>query len=548
MASQSTRRVLYYHEERIGQYASIDASLRKPHVVRVADSLIKAYGLYPHVTRCICGQHWSPIAENEVGKFHTEAYLQFLQKLEYDAHEVADQAASFVLNSSVCFSENAWQYSQIYAGGSVAAAHALSKGQADVSINWIGGQPHARRNCASGFSYINDVVLAILALLQANERVLFVNLDAYHANGVEEAFYTTDRVLCLSLHRAVEGFFPGSGGVKDTGEGQGAHHNINLPVKDGFSDDDLDGLFLPTLEVAAENFQPHAVVCCAGSSVLGGDRLGCMNMTLKGYSRCLRALLVVGRPLLLLGGTSYTQANSARVWTALTALACEVDLPIEIPDHEYSSYYSPTDRLEVTPATMSNLNTSESLKATLDAALATVAAMPVRVAVPKLSPPATAAATTSGAALPTVETPLVSVKQETPAVEAQHALSETSEPPQSQQMPMPTSLPTVSSPPPQQQQQLSAGVGTAAPQPQQLPAAGEAGEQADEVSCVAGAGASSASDALRTTASQQAGDASRCAAEEGELAGATPSPMIIDSCGGAAAGTPPADSAMEAPH
>eukprot|EP00965_Chrysotila_dentata_P144668 4778431-Pleurochrysis_carterae.AAC.1 len=176
---------------------------------RLTDELIQAYGLYAHMTVCTYGKYWGALSEQEIGKFHTDAYLQFLQQIEYNGHEIIDEAASFVLNNSViaCFVVDAcfkafqttrerrtWicrTYSQIYAGGSVAAASSLTRGQADVAINWIGGQTHARRDCASGFSYVNDVVLAVLALLPAYERVLFVNIDACHSSGVEEAFFTT---------------------------------------------------------------------------------------------------------------------------------------------------------------------------------------------------------------------------------------------------------------------------------------------------------------------------------------------------------------------
>ena len=77
--------------------------------------------------------------------------------------------------------------------------------------------------------------------------MLFVNLDAWHSSGVEEAFYCTDRVMCVSLHRYAEGVFPGSGGLADTGKDNGAHHNINLPVSDGLDDAGLEALLLPVL-------------------------------------------------------------------------------------------------------------------------------------------------------------------------------------------------------------------------------------------------------------------------------------------------------------
>jgi len=258
----------------------------------------------------------------------------------------------------------------------MAAAQSLVTGEAQVAINWAGGQTHARRDCASGFSYVNDAVLAILELLQGFERVLFVSVDASHASGVEEAFYTTDRVLFLSLHRRGEGVFPGSGGAKDVGELSGKHHNINLPVRDGLTDADLEALLAPVLGTAKIRYQPHVVVACAGTGILSGDRLGCMNVSLDGYVGLVHTLISLDRPTLLLGGSGYTQSTAARAWCAATAAACELELADAVPEHDFYSYYAPTFRLILEPTTMSNYNSASSLAATRDAALQTLEAMP----------------------------------------------------------------------------------------------------------------------------------------------------------------------------
>jgi acetoin utilization deacetylase AcuC-like enzyme len=119
----------------------------------------------------------------------------------------------------------------LYAGGSLAAAQALVSGD-DVAINLMGGQTHARRDCASGFSFVNDAVLAILHLLRAppasledassggeTRRVLFLNLDGWHSSGVEEAFFTTNRVMCISLHRCERHRPPTTHGERRTARG-----------------------------------------------------------------------------------------------------------------------------------------------------------------------------------------------------------------------------------------------------------------------------------------------------------------------------------------
>lgn len=86
---------------------------------------------------------------------------------------------------------------QLYAGGSRDGALHLMEGQADIAFNWAGGMHHAKRAEASGFCYVNDIVLAILELLKKYQRVLYVDIDIHHGDGVEEAFYLTDRVMTV---------------------------------------------------------------------------------------------------------------------------------------------------------------------------------------------------------------------------------------------------------------------------------------------------------------------------------------------------------------
>lgn len=249
----------------------------------------------------------------------------------------------------------------------------------------MGGQTHARRDCASGFSFVNDVVLAILTMLEPraedpseDRRVLYVNLDAWHCSGVEEAFYTTDRVFCLSLHHHADGTFPGSGGSADCGEAAGKHHTVNLPVKDGLTDADLADLFLPVLTAAAERFCPHAIVCTAGAGILAGDRLGCLNVTLEGHASCLKALMALEVPLLVLGSGGYTQLNTARAWCHATAVLCGVELADELPEHDFLDYYLPEPTLTVPPATMDNRNGADKLAALKESALHAVSSIPQR--------------------------------------------------------------------------------------------------------------------------------------------------------------------------
>ena len=113
-----------------------------------------------------------------------------------------------------------------------AAANRIASGATDIAINWAGGLHHAKKREASGFCYINDIVLGIIELLRTYPRVLYVDIDCHHGDGVEEAFYTTDRVMTCSFHKYGE-YFPGTGTQDDTGVGRGKGADFGSSIRIG---------------------------------------------------------------------------------------------------------------------------------------------------------------------------------------------------------------------------------------------------------------------------------------------------------------------------
>ena len=145
------------------------------------------------------------------------------------------------------------------------------------------------------------------------QRVLYIDIDVHHGDGVEEAFYTTDRVMTVSFHKFGD-FFPGTGHIKDIGANNGKHYSLNVPLNDGIDDDSFRGLFRPIIQKVMDVYQPDAVVLQCGADSLSGDRLGCFNLSVKGHADCLRFLRSFNVPLMVLGGGGYTIRNVARCW------------------------------------------------------------------------------------------------------------------------------------------------------------------------------------------------------------------------------------------
>ena len=181
---------------------------------------------------------------------------------------------------------------------------------------------------------ITDIVLGILELLRHKERVLYIDIDVHHGDGVEEAFYTTDRVMTVSFHKYGE-YFPGTGELRDVGVGKGKYYAVNFPLRDGINDDSYKNIFEPIIQHVMDWYQPGAVVLQCGGDSLSGDRLGCFNLSMKGHANCVRFVQGFGLPVLVLGGGGYTMRNVARTWAYETGLLVGKDLPAVLPYNEY---------------------------------------------------------------------------------------------------------------------------------------------------------------------------------------------------------------------
>jgi histone deacetylase HOS2 len=231
--------------------------------------------------------------------------------------------AKFNIGDDCPIFDGIWDYCTLYAGASLDAAKKLINGQSDIAINWSGGLHHAKKSEASGFCYVNDIVLAILQLLRVHPRVLYIDIDVHHGDGVEQAFFSTDRVMTLSFHN----FFPGTGNWDDVGGGPGKHYALNVPLKDGIDDDSYIRLFKGIVGPVVDTYRPSSIVLQCGADSLGCDRLGCFNLNIKAHGACVDFVKKLDLPLLVLGGGGYTPRNVSRLWTYETAFVLLITPP-----------------------------------------------------------------------------------------------------------------------------------------------------------------------------------------------------------------------------
>jgi len=329
----------------------------KPHRIRMAHNLLLNYGLYKKMEI----YRPAPASFDEMAKFHSEEYLSFLRAINPDnVGEYTKQMTRFNVGEDCPVFDGMYAFCQASCGGSIGGAVKLNRGHADVAINWAGGLHHAKKCEASGFCYANDIVLAVLELLKHHKRVLYIDIDIHHGDGVEEAFYTTDRVMTVSFHKFGE-YFPGTGDVKDIGANAAKGYSVNFPLKDGMDDSSYETIFKPVVGRIMQIYQPGAIVLQCGADSLSGDRLGCFNLSLNGHAECVKFVLQQKLPTLILGGGGYTIRNVARCWTLETAVVLNEEISNELPYNDYYEYYGPDYNLHISPSTADNLNMPDAL-------------------------------------------------------------------------------------------------------------------------------------------------------------------------------------------
>ncbi len=272
----------------------------------------------------------APAEIDEIAAFHTRDYIETLRAV--GAGDWVPHAARYGLGpgDNPIF-PGLWDLARVCAGGSLMAAALVAEGEADRVFHFAGGLHHAMPDRASGFCYVNDPVLAIMALRRRGWRVAYVDIDAHHGDGVQFAFYDDPNVLTISTHERGDRLFPGTGFVDELGRGEGVGYSVNLPLQP-FTD---DAVYAPAFEAVVPKlltaFAPDALVLQLGIDSHRTDPLTHLAFTVQGFEAAVRRLLGLVPRVVALGGGGYDLPNVARAWTAAWAAMNDVALDPALP-------------------------------------------------------------------------------------------------------------------------------------------------------------------------------------------------------------------------
>lgn len=268
-------------------------------------------------------------------RFHTSDYVDAVIQAErdQDASPAVRERHNIGINGNPIFPEMFSRPATAAGGGMYAAELVRDGGQV---YNLGGGQHHGRPDQASGFCYFNEPALTMGHLLEnGTQRIFYIDLDAHHGDGVQDAFHDDDRVFTLSIHEG--GRWPMDrrstnpdtqpGGIMDRAGGAAR----NLPVPPGLNDDELEALIEGVALPLITSFEPEALFIQCGVDALSDDPQSRIELSNTALWRAVRTLKDLAPRLIVSGGGGYNPYSVARGWAGIWGVLAGFDVPETLP-------------------------------------------------------------------------------------------------------------------------------------------------------------------------------------------------------------------------
>ncbi len=310
----------------------------RPVRLKMTVELLQAYDAFDGLASRLVEPRMA--TEEELALWHTPEYITAVKRLTEGDPSISAWKYRLGTGDNPIF-PHMYETEALKAGASLLGAEMLMRGEVDVAFSIGGGLHHAMAHYASGFCVFNDAAIAIRWLMAQGKRVVYVDIDAHHGDGVQAAFDHTDRVMTISLHESGKFLFPGSGFVNELGQGAGRGYSLNLPLFPYTTDDLYLEAFARVVLPAIDRFVPDILVTQLGTDAHFQDPLAHLKLTTHAYTHMLQQFRALNLPWLALGGGGYNVQVVARIWANAYGIMSDRLLPDEI-SASWAEQYGPT--------------------------------------------------------------------------------------------------------------------------------------------------------------------------------------------------------------
>lgn len=276
----------------------------------------------------------APASDEELGWVHTARYVETVRR--FSAEPLAAWEAGLGPGDTPAFA-GMHDASAAVAGGSSRAMEAILDGALRHAFHPGGGLHHAMPDHASGFCVYDDPALAIARARRAGQRVLYVDLDVHHGDGVQAIHAADPGVLTLSIHQSGRTLFPGTGFVSELGEGSAAGTSLNVPLDPGTGERGWLAALRTVLPEVAAAFRPDVVVSQHGADAHAWDPLANLRVTTTAMGAAARLVDAIahrwagGRWLATGGGGYDVYRVVPRAWSLVWLAASHLEAPSDLP-------------------------------------------------------------------------------------------------------------------------------------------------------------------------------------------------------------------------
>ena len=348
-------KAVFVYNDALSQHVLREGHPMRPTRLRYTYELLSAYRAFELPGALLMEPRAATLKELSV--IHDEEYICAVESISKGETTYSPARYNFVANGDNPPYEGMYEASVLSSGASIVAAEAVLTGKADTAFNVSGGLHHAARSWASGFCIFNDPAVIIGHMVRDGMKVLYVDIDAHHGDGVQNAFYTSNKVLTISFHESGRYLFPGTGDSTETGEGEGLGYAVNIPFLPYTGDEVYLEAFEEIVPPLITGFKPDVVVAQLGVDAHFMDPLAHLNLSSEAYTNMVTRLLELSPKLVALGGGGYSMDAVPRVWALEYGVLLGVEFPNDIPESYQKKYGIRKLRDEGPPEVSSEVST-----------------------------------------------------------------------------------------------------------------------------------------------------------------------------------------------
>ncbi|HEX8695290.1 MAG TPA: acetoin utilization protein AcuC [Longimicrobium sp.] len=307
-----------------------------PKRLELTVSLIEALGLVGGERTPVVAPR--PATDEELLRVHSRAYVDAVKRLSEPGADESEAWRWGLGTDDTPVFPGMHEVTALVTGATIRAAELVMSGEFTRAFNIAGGLHHAHESRGSGFCVYSDLAAAIAWIREAHgARVMYIDYDAHHGDGVQGIFYRDPEVLTLSVHESGRYLFPGTGFVDELGEGEGYGYSLNLPLEPFTEDGSWTWLHGKLLAEAAEAFRPDVIVLQNGCDGHVLDPLTHLRATTRLYEETVRLVCeiadrVCGGRVVATGGGGYAIWRVVpRAWTLVWGALSGQEVPNQVP-------------------------------------------------------------------------------------------------------------------------------------------------------------------------------------------------------------------------